>query len=296
MRRVHVDSLGNSDKADVVTNFDGSLSSLFIKREARFFVENVSSIQHTTVAPSVGRALLENSWIDGAFLDIGADPESLVDISVLINSEMTVTSAFLYVNTVNTIPGTATVDITSGISGSNLDWTYDVGAPNAQRYFWVELVDANANSSITPLGSYTTEDNTLPTVDSATMALGTPPTSSIDLTFAASDNDAIQSIYIWLSNTQTTLPTATQIKASGSALPNGSTSLTMNSLSANTTYYGWIMAKDQVGNESAVQAFSPGSLTTNSDTVAPTVDSFNLSAGTNAETQVDISLTISDTA
>lgn len=296
MRRVYVNSLGSSDKSNVFPAFDGSLLSTYFSGEVEFFVENISSIRREMPNGSIGRILLEEPWITTTSLAAGSDIELSVLVSLELNKQMPVASAFLYVNSTNTIPGTATVEITSGISGSNLTWDYDIGAPNATRYFWVELVDDNANSSITPLGSYVTEDNTPPVVATSTMALGTPATTAIDLSFSATDNDAVETIYVWLSTSQTTVPTAAEIKASGQALAGSATSLAKTGLTPATTYYAYIMAKDMVGNESAVQAFTPASLTTNADTTPPTVDSFTLSAGTDAETQVSISLTISDTA
>ena len=295
MRRVSINSLGQSDPADVAALFGGALAATFVGGEAKIFIENVTSIRRSS-GRSVGRRLLEDSSVGYADVSAGSDPEAQAVISVLINSDMVVSSAFLYVNTTNQIPGTATrIDITSGISGSELNWTYSVG-PNALRYYWVELVDNNSNSSISPLGPYTTADNTAPTIDSATMALGTPPTTSVELAFEASDNDSVQTVYVWLSPTQATAPTAADIKASGTALPAGSTSLTETSLSPSTTYYAWIMAKDRVGNESDVQAFVPASITTNADTVAPTVDFSEITAGEDPESQVNISLIISDAA
>eukprot|EP00873_Tetraselmis_striata_P029486 jgi/Tetstr1/449750/TSEL_036816.t1 len=165
---------------------------------------------------------------------------------------MTISSALLYVNSTNTIPGTSTADITNGISGSSLTWEDDIGAPNAARYFWVELIDNNANSSITPLGT----------------------------------------IYVLLNDTQDTNPGPALLKTIGDAFAGGTTSHTYTGLTPNTTYYTWVMAKDQVGNESVIEG--PITRTTNADTTAPTVDSFNLTAGTDAESQVSISLTISD--
>eukprot|EP00873_Tetraselmis_striata_P002511 jgi/Tetstr1/422775/TSEL_013572.t1 len=256
------------------------------------FLENVSAIHRDAGGSSLGRRLLDNSWIDFAGVGAGTNAELQALISVLIKPEMTISSALLYVNSTNTIPGTSTANITSGISGSNLTWEYDIGAPNAARYFWVELIDDNANSSITPLGVYTTEDNTPPIIREVAVLLGTPPTTSLQVLLDVTDNDAVQTIYVLLNDTQDTNPGPALLKTIGDAFAGGTTSHTYTGLTPNTTYYTWVMAKDQVGNESVIEG--PISRTTNADTTAPTVDSFSLVAGTDAESQVSISLTISD--
>eukprot|EP00873_Tetraselmis_striata_P009625 jgi/Tetstr1/429889/TSEL_019754.t1 len=163
---------------------------------------------------------------------------------------MTISSALLYVNSTNTIPGTSTPDITNGISGSSLTW------------------------------------------EEVAVLLGTPPTTSLQVLPDVTDNDAVQTIYVLLNDTQDTNPGPALLKTIGDAFAGGTTSHTYTGLTPNTTYYTWVMAKDQVGNESVIEG--PKTRTTNADTTAPTVDSFNLTAGTDAESQVSISLTISD--
>jgi hypothetical protein len=285
MRRVHF-HIG--DEA-----VDGALLATQFK-EAAFFLE---SFQLRQPSAAVGYDLFPHA-IQSVTITAGTDAELQALISAVINEEhMTVTEAYLYVSATTTRPGTHTVDITSGLGagGTTLAWEYTVGAPNATRYFWVEVRDDNSNSTISTMKTYTTEDNTDPVVTSATMALGTPPTSSIDLSFAATDNDTVQTLYVWVSDAQTTEPTAAMIKASGSALPGNSTSFTVGGLTPNTEYYAWILAKDAAGNESGVYGFTPASLTTNADTVAPSIDSFSVTSGTDPETQVSINLTLSDT-
>ena len=278
--------------------FNGPLASThFSKSAVTFFIENVSTIKHITDSKSVGESLLEpDPYIDSYSLDPGTDAERDAIISITLKTGMTITAAYLYVSETNSVPASHTVDITSGISGSSLAWTYDVGAPNARRYYWVKLVDSNTNESISSLGSYTTEDNTEPSVGTCTLALGTPPTTSVDLTFSATDNDTVQTIYILFNDTQSTDPGAALIKTAGDAYNGTATSHTYSGLSPNTTYYAWILARDAAGNETAVYSFSPASITTNEDTTPPTVDSFTLAAGSDPESEVSITLTISDTA
>eukprot|EP00873_Tetraselmis_striata_P008384 jgi/Tetstr1/428648/TSEL_018636.t1 len=159
---------------------------------------------------------------------------------------------------------------------------------------YVELIDDNANSSITPLGVYTTQDNTPPVITARSVSRGTPPTTVLNVTFNVTDNDAVQTIYVLLNDTQDTNPGPALIKTIGDAFPGGTTSHTYTGLTPDTIYYTWITAKDQAGNETSVDGFGP--IATNADSTAPTVDSFSLVAGTDAESQVSISLTISDTA
>ena len=156
MRRAVLTSPGHPDLADLSARFDGALATTFVGRKSQVFVEYVTPIRQSAALP-IGRRLLEDDfWFDSKVLAAGGDAEAETLVSLVINSNRTVTAAFLYVSTTNSIPGTAAVDISSGISGSAINWTYSVGEANALRYYWVELVDATASSSITPLGPYTT--------------------------------------------------------------------------------------------------------------------------------------------
>lgn len=302
VRRALVTSLGSASKLDIIARFDGGLASTGFNAggTVRLFVEHVTSIdahQENAAAARRGRVLLEgdpdNQQVLSAGVQGGTDPEAAAIISVTINPDMPVTSAFLYVNTVNAIPATATEEITSGLSGGTITWEYTIGAPNATRYFWVELVDASQNSSITPLGTYTTQDNTPPVLGALSLARGTPGTTSVVATFSATDNDEVETIYVLVWPDQSNVPSATEVKAVGQALAGTATSLTRTGLSHNTTYYGWILAKDRVGNETAVT--SMGSVTTLADATPPSVDSATLEPGTDPESQVNIVLEVSDT-
>ena len=201
----------------------------------------------------------------------------------------------LLVNTANDL-GTATeIDVTSSLAPSGGTFSYNVGAPNALRYYWLKLRDQSANETIESLGAYTTQDNTAPVVSSFTLAQGTTPTSEIDVGLPSSDNDAVQTLYLMVSDTQTTQPTAAEIKASGTALAGTTTSHTVTGLVPGTTYYGWVLARDQVGNESAVVPSVPATLDTAPDVTAPSLDSFSLVATTGSEeSSVDITISISD--
>eukprot|EP00873_Tetraselmis_striata_P003973 jgi/Tetstr1/424237/TSEL_001430.t1 len=101
----------------------------------KVFLENVSAIHRDAGASSLGRRILEDSWIDFAGVGAGNNTELQALISVFIKPEMTISSALLYVNSTNIIPGTSTADITSGINGPTLMLEYSTGAPNAARYF-----------------------------------------------------------------------------------------------------------------------------------------------------------------
>lgn len=199
--------------------------------------------------------------------------ETSVTFFVTLEENMGVSSAFLGVNTTNDIGGRTETDVTSSISGgTTISYDYAVGAPNQTRYFWLRLVDTSGNESISYLGPGTTADLTAPTVDSFALTTGPTPTSSVSVTLAASDNDAVATLYLLLSSTVTTPPTPSEIKNAGLALPGVTTAHTFTGLAPGTTFYGWVLARDQVGNESAVVASTPATLATVSDTTPPQLD------------------------
>jgi hypothetical protein len=53
-----------------------------------------------------------------------------------------------------------------------------------------------------------------------------------------------------------------EIKAAGAKIPGNPSSNNVKGLSANTTYYGWVMAVDVSGNDSVIVASTPSSLKT----------------------------------
>ena len=66
----------------------------------------------------------------------------------------------------------------------------------------------------------------------------------------------VDTLFLWMSKTQTTPPTAAQVRASGVALPGTTTTYTFTGLDGGTTYYGWAVATRQ-GNESGVSPMNP---------------------------------------
>ena len=140
---------------------------------------------------------------------------------VLSTVNMPVSYVGLLVNAANDL-GTATeTDVTSSFAPSGGTFTYSVGGPNQLRYYWIKLRDEASNTTIETLGAYTTGDFTAPSVNTFTLAAGAAPTSEIVVGLGASDNDAVQTLYLMVSSTQTTAPTAAAIKASGTALAGG---------------------------------------------------------------------------
>jgi len=62
-----------------------------------------------------------------------------------------------------------------------------------------------------------------PVMNSFTIAPGTNPSQEITVTISATD---FGTLFVWLSKTQTTPPTAAQVRASGVALPGTTTTYT----------------------------------------------------------------------
>ncbi len=202
---------------------------------------------------------------------------------------------FLYINTINNLASATEINASADLAPNGGVYGFNIGAPNATRYFWAKLIDASGNESIHPLGSYTTQDNTNPVISSATMALTTSAeATSVDLAWTTWDNDEVQTVYVLFNSSQTTDPGAALIKSAGDAYAGTSTGHTYPNLDPATTYYGWILVRDRGGNES-YQQFTPASITTDADTTAPTLDSYSLTATLGAEeSSVDITITISD--
>lgn len=273
---------------DAIIEFPGQKLALGMKEVRMCFLELFG--KGFAIDPNLLAELLQS------FLVTPLVNESDVDINLTFNPTMTVTQVFLGVNTVNDVNTRTETDISVNISGNSLNYTYVVGAPFALRYYWVRLVDGSGNESINPLGAYTTQDNTPPVISAFTLTAGNPSTTEIDVAITATDNDAVQTLYLWVSDTQTTVPSAVDIKANGVALAGTTTIYPATGLTPNTTYYGWLLAKDNFGNESAVAASTPATLTTAADVTPPVLDSFNLTATPGSEeTAVNITLSFSDT-
>eukprot|EP00873_Tetraselmis_striata_P034695 jgi/Tetstr1/454959/TSEL_041820.t1 len=207
---------------------------------------------------------------------------------------MGVASVALHVNTTNTIVGATVTDVTGSLSGSTFSHTYTTTA-NTTMYYWLVAVDDGGNSTTQALGSYTTDDTTAPVITSATQAAGTPAATAIDLSFGATDNDpaGVNAIYVYQS-TSATAPDVATVKASGVAKAGTATAHSFTGLTPATEYFAWLVATDPSGNDTAVTAFTPASVTAAADSTPPTISSFSLAAGADDETEVLITATIAD--
>ncbi|AUF82584.1 hypothetical protein TetV_502 [Tetraselmis virus 1] len=203
---------------------------------------------------------------------------------------MTISQVLLYVSETPTVPETATEDITAEWNYDNVI-TYIVGKAYALRYYWVKIVDNGSNETFYSLGSYRTQDNTDPVV-SGSLSLGVPTTSRIVFNHSISDNsDNFSAVYA-LVTTDSGAKTFSDISTNGREIPWYSVNTNFDGLTENVTYYGWIAAEDAGGNQTV---FSAGSITTEGDTVGPTLSSFTFTATVGLEeTHVDISLVIDD--
>ncbi len=84
-------------------------------------------------------------------------------------------------------------------------------------------------------------DTTLPVVNAFTLSQGLDTATAISTIITASYINVVQDIYIYVSSTQTTIPTFDEIRVLGTKIPGNSSSYNVQGLSANNTYYGWAL-------------------------------------------------------
>lgn len=182
------------------------------------------------------------------------------------------------------------LDVTDSLSGTDFSYTYTT-TPNTTLHYWLMAINSSGSATVQALGPYTTQDITAPVVASASLALGNPATSAIDLAFSVTDNDpaGVASVYVFHS-TDPAAPDVATVKLNGVEKPGDSTSHTFSDLQPSTEYYAWMVATDPSGNDTAVTAFAPPSVTTAAEV---TISGFTVATGpADAETQVMISATI----
>ncbi|AUF82589.1 fibronectin type III domain-containing protein [Tetraselmis virus 1] len=199
------------------------------------------------------------SWRFNNGSDLWNDPYATDDVITLLIEDGTVTYHHRRGVTLNNFAGAGTIyntvlfggDIFNGNSGDDYPMQDEI------KHFSVY------NRAIHPY-EYLMDDE-VPTIDSATAVLGSAASSDIDMSFTASDNWKVENIYL-LATTSSSTPTVSEMK-SGDVVSDEITSHTITSLVSSTTYYLWIMADDASGNNSIITAFSPPTLTTQSEPI-----------------------------
>ena len=193
-------------------------------------------------------------------------------------------------------PTTQVIDATAALAPNGGTYELTTLVPGVVYNVWVELSVPGKPKSTLHLGTTRVEDTVPPQIALPQMALSsTKPATSISLSWKVTDNYALESVYVLLSSTQTTVPGAALVKSAGVRINPPLTSTTISGLLPLTAYYGWIMARDTSGNESAVVGFAPAPLTTSADTTAPQVGPFSLIRSTlKPETELVLQVTVQD--
>jgi len=94
-------------------------------------------------------------------------------------------------------------------------------------HMFVEHVDSPNSAAV--------HTRMMPELDSVSNSFsGTNQVQTKTVAISATDVDTL---FVWMSKTQTTPPTAAQVMASGVALPGTTTSYTLTGLDRSTTYY-----------------------------------------------------------
>jgi hypothetical protein len=192
---------------------------------------------------------------------------SQIDLTWMDNAS-TETGYYVYRNTTNTKPGTATATLGASVNtysntGLSVGTTY---------YFWVSAFNTIGSSATV------TTSASIPNPPTAPSAFSATPVSATQITLAWTDNAANETGYYVYGSTGTTKPAVLMATLAANVNSYGSIGL-----SANTAYYYWVCAF----NGGGVSADVTGNSTTLTMPAAPTA----LSATAAGTTQINLAWT-----
>jgi hypothetical protein len=105
-------------------------------------------------------------------------------------------------------------------------------------------------------------DKALPVVYEFTLTQGPDLSTTISTIIAASDNDEVGRIYVFVSIIHASPPSATELKTLGFFLLGNTMAYNVTGLSTYASYYGLAMTVDRSGNESIIGSSTPQVLMT----------------------------------
>jgi len=234
------------------TSLDGSFVSTFIKPK-HVFLNGCVGYDETKY---VDCGLLEIDTtlpvVNAFTLTQGADTATAISTIIVASNNDVVDNIYVLISsTITTRP--KSIEIKA--SGARIDGnatSLNVGGltPNQSYYGWAMAVDKSGNESLivasTPVFL---ETDPISVIYSFSIALGTNPDQEISVTMDATDTGTL---FVLLSKTQTTPPTATVVMTSGVSLPGTTTSYNFTGLDRGAAYYGSTGGQSQQGKATSL--------------------------------------------
>lgn len=246
--------------------------------EAIFFGAPVTDNTPDTTAPNVLSLAIGN--ITSSTFDI-------VNFNLVSDDRDTNPNIKVYWSLTNTQPTTTTKSFDLTFAKSN---TIQVsGLTNGKKYYvWVVAEDASGNKATKSLEA-TTLDSDGPT-GTNNLAVGGATATSIDVTGfdLVTDNVGVTNFDIYYSTSATKPSTANTTLTKAQA----GSKYTITSLTASTSYYVWVDAKDAAGNVTAQQV----NTTAYSTTAVTTTAFYNTQLLPNTKTDMSTSLPLTNIA